>query len=640
MTSSVGQVGLPPINIQTLAYQGPPINYVPCVKANRDPTTADINYNTMCEWTNDQTFDIWKLYGFNNGLADWRLLATGGSSGGGILTLSDDAGVKAPPDGTGDVQLFGGTGITTTTSGTSITIALTGGGVAFQGVTVDDFTPPGTNPVLPNAGGNLVVTGAQVANGVIGLNAMRSDSLAASTITMEIQQTGLSTMKDTGKNGIAHFNQSQFTCDEGYISLVTGTPDAPAISEVNVDTSEGTGTDPVIGDATGAITLTGNQVAANTVGARAMRTDSVAANEIEIQIQRADKSAATDVAKCGICHFDSAAFDIDANGFVTLASGSINIQAINVDAFVPPGTNPVVATAGGEITVGGSLVTAGSTPIQTISLAANAYDIEVQISQAVAASDVSVNGLSHFKDSDFTVDANGFVELVNPNPNYPPFDPDFRHIGYEIYEDFVALTTPSSTAGPFYATLSTIHWHLDSTLTYEEVDHPGIIMNVTSSTLPAFLGWHWYLAYPIANMQIIFATCLKSANVPSLQNTIIGYLPYTYFSPGFAGGAYFTNFRMGSVYYFQCVCVTSAGSTTSVNTSVPLDTDWHGYRITLDTLAATALFYIDDVLVATISTNVPTDRTTFGVRCEKFVATDQVRVDYLYLKFQPYGTRY
>lgn len=633
MTSSVGQVGLPPINVQNLAYQGPPLNYVPVVKANRNPTTADINYNTICEWTNTETLDIWKLYGFNDGLADWRLLATGGGSGGGILTLSDDGGTKAPPDGTGDVQLYGGSGITTTTSGTSITIALTGGGTAFQGVTVDGFTPPGTNPVLPNAGGVLVVTGEQVAAGTVGANSIQSYSSLANTLTMQIQQSDVSAAKDTTLNGVAHFNSNQFTVDEGYISIISGDPTEKPISEIFVDTNEGTGTDPVIGDASGGITLTANQVAANTVGARAMRTDSIAANQIEIQIQRADKAAATDVAKNGICHFDSGSFDIDANGFVTLAAGTVNIQAINVDAFVPPGTNPVVASGAGEITVGGSLVAAGTTPIQSISLAANAYDIEVQTSQSAAASDVTKNGLSHFKSADFNVDADGYVSLVNP---YPGGDPDFQNLSTEIFEDFFLSTAPQAT-GSTNKYLAISNFTLDYTHAYDSSSHPGVQYNVISTTLPQYMLWGEYSGNNVNNSYIRVAICAKFITASAASRVNMGLCPYSLI--GTVDGAFFGVRLITGVYTYTANCRLASGSITSVDL-IPIDSNWHVFEVICDTAAPYAQFYIDGTLLTTITTNVPNNKSSFGITVQKDGATGTGLCDFIYVKFLPYGNRY
>ena len=72
--------------------------------------------------------------------------------------------------------------------------------------------------------------------------------------------------------------------------------------------------------------------------------------------------------------------------------------------------NPVVP-AGGSITLNGVVVAAGTHPIRTDGTAASVTDIEVQTSQAIAATDATKIGLAAFDSASFTVDANGFVQL-------------------------------------------------------------------------------------------------------------------------------------------------------------------------------------------------------------------------------------
>lgn len=89
---------------------------------------------------------------------------------------------------------------------------------AILGIVPDLATAPGTSPVISTSG-NITMTGAQVATGVIGANAIRIHSLAANALTVEIQQSTTSAAKDTTKNGIAHFRSDHFTCSEGFVSL-------------------------------------------------------------------------------------------------------------------------------------------------------------------------------------------------------------------------------------------------------------------------------------------------------------------------------------------------------------------------------------------------------------------------------------
>lgn len=96
------------------------------------------------------------------------------------------------------------------------------------------------------------------------------------------------------------------------------------------------------------------------------------------------------------------------------------VLQIGVDTSTAPGTNPVTPDADGQINVTGGQVAAGTNVdvIQTNSLADHTFTIQVQRSQATAASTVGANGVCHFSSTDFTVDANGWVRSVGPSPTF------------------------------------------------------------------------------------------------------------------------------------------------------------------------------------------------------------------------------
>jgi len=154
-------------------------------------------------------------------------------------------------------------------------------------------------------------------------------------------------------------------------------------------------------------------VVANATHAKALFTESPSANTMEIDLQVAAAIASPDITKVGLAAFNQDQFDVDTNGFVTLQGGGIAIDSINVDANTPPGTDPVVPDTNGLVTVTGGQVAAGTTTnvIQTNSLAANTYTIQVQRSQAVASSTIGDNGVSHFNSTQLACDANGFVSI-------------------------------------------------------------------------------------------------------------------------------------------------------------------------------------------------------------------------------------
>lgn len=85
-------------------------------------------------------------------------------------------------------------------------------------------------------------------------------------------------------------------------------------------------------------------------------------------------------------------------------------QAIDQVA-VQTGTSPVAPDGNGQITINGAVVSAGTNPVRSDGTGANTLAVEVQISQAIAATDATKIGLSNFNSANFTVDANGFVGL-------------------------------------------------------------------------------------------------------------------------------------------------------------------------------------------------------------------------------------
>lgn len=97
---------------------------------------------------------------------------------------------------------------------------------------------------------------------------------------------------------------------------------------------------------------------------------------------------------------------IAGNTTITATGGGSNINAINLQT----GTSPIGPTAG-AITFNGAVVSAGTHPVRTDGTGANTMALEVQISQAIAATDATKIGLSNFDSGAFTVDSNGFVQL-------------------------------------------------------------------------------------------------------------------------------------------------------------------------------------------------------------------------------------
>lgn len=124
----------------------------------------------------------------------------------------------------------------------------------INSIEVDASTPPGTDPVLPTALGVLTMTGAQVAAGTVGANVIRTDSLAANTLTVEIQRSTAVASTASVNNGVAHFNSAHFSVDgNGFVGLLGGTQ---AVDSFTPDT----GTNPVVPSVAGLVAVRGQTV--------------------------------------------------------------------------------------------------------------------------------------------------------------------------------------------------------------------------------------------------------------------------------------------------------------------------------------------------------------------------------------------
>lgn len=100
---------------------------------------------------------------------------------------------------------------------------------------------------------------------------------------------------------------------------------------------------------------------------------------------------------------------------IALTGGGAAIDSIGVDFNTAPGTDPVVPNGAGNIDIIGNVVanaTNANAPVATHSRAANAFNIDVQLSTAIAVPADSFDvGLASFNTAQFTVDANGWVSI-------------------------------------------------------------------------------------------------------------------------------------------------------------------------------------------------------------------------------------
>lgn len=229
--------------------------------STRDPTANDTNYPIQKRWYNTDLDNEWILVDFTsfNGLlqANWQSVSSAlavetltGNSGGPVgpdvnnninvigngttitivgtplnntLTASTtgivatiytaDAG-SATPSG-GNLNILGGTGVTTSGAGSTITINATNAG-DMRSLGVQATSGGGTNPVLPDGAGKIEIQGALVSAGT---NPIRSVSTAANTLQIQAQTSQALAATDATKVGFANFDSASFSVDaNGFVT--------------------------------------------------------------------------------------------------------------------------------------------------------------------------------------------------------------------------------------------------------------------------------------------------------------------------------------------------------------------------------------------------------------------------------------
>lgn len=269
------------------------------------------------------------------------------------------------------------------------------GYVSLSGTgTAETITGNVGGPLSPTAG-NWNILGISTAAGTTPVQT----SGAVSTLTVQVQKSQAIASTNASNVGLAAFNSTYFTVDaNGFVSLVASSE----AGSFAVDASTSPGTNPVLPNASGIVTVTGGQVAAGTTTS-VIRTDSLAANTYTIQIQRSQAVASSTIGDNGVSHFNSTYFTVDANGFVSLNGGAVG-------ETITGNTGGALSPTSGNWNILGTSTAAGTTPVQT-SGSVSTLTVQVQKAQAIASTDATKVGLAAFNSAQFSVDANGFVAL-------------------------------------------------------------------------------------------------------------------------------------------------------------------------------------------------------------------------------------
>jgi len=264
----MSRFGIPSFGRDPLAYQDARLSGVPTVEGPRDPTVNDTNYPLQTIWRNSVTFRECMLVGFTNGEAIWRCFT---DADGSVLELRADDGNLVQPGG-GIIDIEG-------EAVTSATIAV---------------------PVFTNGG-------------------------TANTMKLQVQLGSAvsPTPVDLNDAGLLSANNNQFVVDatSGMFSLKGDTTNQ-AIQSVDVDFNTAPGTDPVLANASGQISVKGNTVTNATNANAPVATHSRAANEFHVEVQQATTVAPApgDPFDIGLSSYNNKQFDITGNGWVSLNS--------------------------------------------------------------------------------------------------------------------------------------------------------------------------------------------------------------------------------------------------------------------------------------------------------------------------------
>lgn len=152
-------------------------------------------------------------------------------------------------------------------------------------------------------------------------------------------------------------------------------------------------------------------------------------NTVTTFVQTSQSIAATDATKIGLAAFDETMFNVDANGFVQLAGGSVGMDSVTGDDSVE-----VVADGAGNINFNGNIVANATNP-KPLYFDGDAVTftegLELQVAAAIAVAPADTNdaGICSFDSSAFTVNANGYVQLIGGDAAVEQFTPDFDFDG-------------------------------------------------------------------------------------------------------------------------------------------------------------------------------------------------------------------
>lgn len=555
----MGRIGVDSERIRR--FPGKKINVLPAITVSRQPTTGDVAHEVGTIWRVDSNpttgaeGDLWYLADKTQTTADWRQFDVG-AGGPGVDTLTGDGGTAVGPDGAGDID----------------------------------------------------ITGTTVANATRAKPVYVDDSVATS-LDIEVQVAAARTGAPGDKNdaGLCSFDDTSFAVDaDGYVTFAAG-----AITDsFNVDANTGPGTDPVLPDGTGQVTIAGAAVAAHSVP---VETHSRAANAFNVEVQvAADRTGAPgNKNDAGLASFDDTSFLVDADGYVTLVGGggppALTLTGDSGGAISPDGAGDI------DILGGTGITTAGAGSAITVNL-----DVPVDETNGGTGQTTYTTGDILYASAANTLSklAIGSTDQVlKVSGGIPAWGADnSTNNNYAVlheFDDFLNMTAGSGA--------TKLQWTqggggtADVAVYTPEAGHTGVCRvsntgsdcyiclgdGIASDRLPIVLGG--------GELRVDWIVKIDTASDATNRFTVRLGLANDQRAASITDSVLFVG--VDNVNSGQWVVETTASSTSSTgNTSNALDTSWHRYTIIVNAAATSVAFYIDGSEVANspLTTNIPT----------------------------------
>jgi hypothetical protein len=196
---------------------------------------------------------------------------------------------------------------------------------------------------------------------------------------------------------------------------------ASGVSAGVVDIRDQVGTDVTVDAVSGKIDIDAS-IVANGTNPSGIPFETVAdpgthTLDLQMQLGAAVSPTPGDSNDAGLVSVTTNQFTIDGtSGMISLkGSGTLPpLLSVEVDSNTAPGTDPVLASGAGVITISGAAVAAHSVPIETHSRAVNELNLEIQLATAVSPTPANSNdaGLVSVNTNQFTIDGtSGMISL-------------------------------------------------------------------------------------------------------------------------------------------------------------------------------------------------------------------------------------